>query len=71
LPSGGFLYWRNRLCAVINAKDEQVLLHQPSPPAIRSSRFSISNNPVGPYGENTVTRVLAADARGLVYSLKL
>ena len=35
------------------------------------SLFPFPNNPVGPYGENTFTRVLPADARGVVYSLRL
>ena len=28
------------------------------------------NNPIGPYGENTFTRVLPADAKGTIFSLK-
>lgn len=35
------------------------------------SLFPFPNNPVGPYGENTLTQVLPADAHGLIYSLKL
>jgi hypothetical protein len=35
------------------------------------SLFPFPNNPVGPYGENTHTRVLPADGRGTIYSLKL
>ncbi|NDD62750.1 MAG: hypothetical protein EBZ36_02030, partial [Acidobacteria bacterium] len=68
----GFLNFGATGFAVINAKDEQV----PYTPTFTAgdsvlSLFPFPNNPVGPYGENTVTRVLAADARGLVYSLKL
>lgn len=35
------------------------------------SLFPFPNNPNGPYGENTLTQVLPADAHGLIYSLKL
>ena len=35
------------------------------------SLYPFANNPVGPYGENTLTQVLPADARGTIYSLKL
>ncbi len=35
------------------------------------SLFPFPNNPVGPYGENTLTQVLPADANALIYSLKL
>ncbi|MGH9936170.1 MAG: hypothetical protein ACREAM_07990, partial [Blastocatellia bacterium] len=35
------------------------------------SLYPFANNPVGPYGENTFTQVLPADARGTIYSLKL
>ncbi len=35
------------------------------------SLFPFPNNPVGPYGANTLTQVLPADARGLIYSLKV
>src|SRR5262245_52324277 len=35
------------------------------------SLFPFPNNPVGPYGENTFTQVLPADAEGTIYSLKL
>ncbi|HKQ76442.1 MAG TPA: carboxypeptidase-like regulatory domain-containing protein [Blastocatellia bacterium] len=35
------------------------------------SLYPFANNPVGPYGENTFTQVLPADARGTLYSLKL
>lgn len=35
------------------------------------SLFPFANNPVGPYGENTFTQVLPADAHGTIYSLKL
>ncbi|HKE03661.1 MAG TPA: carboxypeptidase-like regulatory domain-containing protein, partial [Blastocatellia bacterium] len=35
------------------------------------SLFPFPNNPVGPYGENTFTQVLPADAHGTLYSLKL
>ncbi|MEP7342872.1 MAG: carboxypeptidase-like regulatory domain-containing protein [Acidobacteriota bacterium] len=34
------------------------------------SLFPFPNNPVGPYGENTYTQVLPADAHGTIYSLK-
>lgn len=33
--------------------------------------FPFPNNPVGPYGENTFTQVLPADADATIYSLKL
>jgi hypothetical protein len=35
------------------------------------SLFPFPNNPVGPYGENTFTQVLPADAEGTIFSLKL
>ncbi len=35
------------------------------------SLFPFPNNPAGPYGANTFTRVLPADERGLLYSVKL
>lgn len=35
------------------------------------SLFPFANNPVGPYGENTFTQVLPADANATIYSLKL
>lgn len=35
------------------------------------SLFPFPNNPVGPYGENTNTRILSADGVGTIYSLKL
>ena len=35
------------------------------------SLFPFPNNPVGPYGENTLTQVLPADADATMYSLKL
>ncbi|MGH9767517.1 MAG: carboxypeptidase-like regulatory domain-containing protein, partial [Blastocatellia bacterium] len=35
------------------------------------SLFPFANNPVGPYGANTFTQVLPADANGTIYSLKL
>ncbi len=35
------------------------------------SLFPFPNNPIGPYGENTLTQVLPADAHGIIYSLKL
>lgn len=35
------------------------------------SLFPFPNNPVGPYGENTLTQVLPGDAKGILYSLKL
>lgn len=35
------------------------------------SLFPFPNNPVGPYGENTLTQVLPASAKALIYSLKL
>ncbi len=35
------------------------------------SLFPFPNNPIGPYGENTFTQVLAADAEGTIFSLKL
>ena len=45
---------------------------RPSWRAIRCCRsFRSANNPVGPYGENTFTQVLPADAHGTIYSLKL
>jgi len=34
------------------------------------SLFPFPNNPVGPYGENTFTEVLPADAEGTIFSLK-
>ncbi|MEO6725673.1 MAG: carboxypeptidase-like regulatory domain-containing protein, partial [Blastocatellia bacterium] len=34
------------------------------------SLFPFPNNPVGPYGRNTYTQVLPADAHGMIYSLK-
>ena len=34
------------------------------------SLFPFPNNPVGPYGQNTLTQVLPADARGTIFSLK-
>jgi len=34
------------------------------------SLFPFPNNPVGPYGENTFTQVLPADADGTIFSLK-
>ncbi len=34
------------------------------------SLFPFPNNPVGPYGRNTYTQVLPADAHGTIYSLK-
>jgi len=34
------------------------------------SLFPFPNNPVGPYGENTYTQVLPADAHATIYSLK-
>lgn len=35
------------------------------------SLFPFPNNPVGPYGANTLTQVLPSDARGTIFSLKL
>jgi len=35
------------------------------------SLFPFPNNPVGPYGENTLTQVLPADAHATIFSLKL
>src|SRR5262245_9597404 len=35
------------------------------------SLFPFPNNPVGPYGENTFTQILAADGHANLYSLKL
>jgi hypothetical protein len=35
------------------------------------SLYPFANNPVGPYGENTFTQVLPADAHATIYSLKL
>jgi len=35
------------------------------------SLFPFPNNPIGPYGENTFTQVLPADAEGTIFSLKL
>ena len=35
------------------------------------SLFPFPNNPVGPYGENTLTQVLPANANATIYSLKL
>ncbi len=35
------------------------------------SLFPFPNNPIGPYGENTFTQVLPADAKGTIFSLKL
>jgi len=35
------------------------------------SLFPFPNNPIGPYGENTFTEVLPADAEGTIFSLKL
>jgi len=35
------------------------------------SLFPFPNNPSGPYGENTFTEVLPADAQGTIFSLKL
>ena len=35
------------------------------------SLFPFPNNPVGPYGENTHTQILSADANATIYSLKL
>jgi hypothetical protein len=35
------------------------------------SLFPFPNNPVGPYGDNTFTRVLPANADGTIFSLKL
>ncbi|MFN6203031.1 MAG: carboxypeptidase regulatory-like domain-containing protein [Acidobacteriota bacterium] len=34
------------------------------------SLFPFPNNPVGPYGENTYTKVLPGDGQGTIYSLK-
>ncbi|HMV48811.1 MAG TPA: carboxypeptidase regulatory-like domain-containing protein, partial [Blastocatellia bacterium] len=34
------------------------------------SLFPFPNNPIGPYGANTLTQVLPADARGTIFSLK-
>jgi hypothetical protein len=35
------------------------------------SLFPFPNNPVGPYGENTFTQVLPADAHATIYSIKI
>ena len=35
------------------------------------SLFPFPNNPIGPYGENTLTQVLPANANATIYSLKL
>ncbi|MGH9767790.1 MAG: carboxypeptidase-like regulatory domain-containing protein, partial [Blastocatellia bacterium] len=35
------------------------------------SLFPRPNNPIGPYGENTFTQVLPADAEGTIFSIKL
>jgi hypothetical protein len=35
------------------------------------SLFPLPNNPIGPYGDNTFTQVLPADAHATIYSLKL
>ncbi|MGH9842772.1 MAG: carboxypeptidase-like regulatory domain-containing protein [Blastocatellia bacterium] len=35
------------------------------------SLFPFPNNPVGPYGDNTLTQVLPADAHATIFSLKL
>ncbi len=35
------------------------------------SLFPFPNNPIGPYGENTYTQVLPADAEATIFSLKL
>lgn len=35
------------------------------------SLFPFPNNPIGPYGENTLTQVLGADGDGTIFSLKL
>jgi hypothetical protein len=35
------------------------------------SLFPFPNNPIGPYGDNTFTQVLPADAHGTIFSLKL
>jgi Carboxypeptidase regulatory-like domain len=35
------------------------------------SLFPFPNNPIGPYGDNTFTQILPADAHGTIFSLKL
>ena len=35
------------------------------------SLFPFPNNPIGPYGDNTFTQILPADARATIFSLKL
>lgn len=35
------------------------------------SLFPLPNNPIGPYGGNTLTQILPADASGTIYSLKV
>lgn len=57
----------------VNGADGQSVAYSPTFVAGDSilSLFPFPNNPVGPHGENTYTKVLPADAQGTVFSLKL